>query len=166
LRSYLGTTNQVEEPYSKADGSCQWIDTRQDFQQWRDPTHEIIETADALNTRYGISLFWVYANPGTGKTFLAAHVAAELAQDHVEYVSYFFHDGHKTSRSLGDFLRSVAFQMALANASARESLIALYENGSLFDQDDVQAIWNKIFLKGIFQVSQLGQWFIASNSLL
>jgi hypothetical protein len=99
-----------------------------------------------------LSIYWVHANPGTGKTVLASHVVSLLQECRLECAYYFFHAGDKDSRSLGTFLRSIAFQMAMSNTVVRETLFKLRQEGSNFDMDDSRTIWTKIFRKAIFQV--------------
>lgn len=151
LRSFLGISEYQDENYSRVKGSCQWIDSRDDFQDWRDPAGELVHDGVALPGG-NPSFFWVYANPGTGKTFLAAHVVDELHQFQLECASYFFHIGNKSSRSLGNFLRSIAYQMAMSNAFIRDKLMGLCQEESTFDKDDAATIWIKLFKRGIFQV--------------
>ncbi|KAK9799961.1 putative NACHT and WD domain protein [Seiridium cardinale] len=153
LKLYLGITDRPEEQYPKADGSCQWIDAREDFRAWRDSAGDLFteESQGRHADHKNISLFWVHANPGTGKTYLASSVAAQLQEFQLECASYHFHFGDKSSKSLGDLLRGMAYQMASSNAAIRQSLVALYKDGSTFDKDDTRTIWNKIFKKGIFQ---------------
>lgn len=61
--------------------------------------------------------------------------------------------GKKTSLSLGDSLRSLAYQLAAGSAIIRETLVAIHDEGSTFDMDDARTIWTILFKKGIFQVS-------------
>ncbi|KAI0015721.1 hypothetical protein F4780DRAFT_50133 [Xylariomycetidae sp. FL0641] len=150
LRSFLGVTDRPNEHHALAEGSCQWIDELEAFQDWRDSS-EGLPRDEKPEQELKPSIFWIYANPGTGKTFLAAHIIDELSQFGMECAYYFFHVGNKMSRSIGGFLRSMAFQMALSNSAVRDKLTELHEEGSTFDQDDARTIWNKIFLKGIFQ---------------
>ncbi|KAI0107919.1 NACHT and WD domain protein [Hypoxylon sp. NC0597] len=149
LESYLSVSNQLHEYFPVVDGSCQWIDTRDDFQDWRDPPNEPPE-----NSEIGLrkpSIFWVYANPGRGKTYLTAHIVSELQDFQLECAYYYFHAGGESSSSLGHSLRSIAYQMAMANADIRHELVSLSERNSSFDLDDARMIWKKIFNQGIFQ---------------
>lgn len=151
LKAYLGISHSLDEHYPRADGSCQWLDERDDFQDWRDSAGSFFQQ-DAPAPARNPSVYWVYANPGTGKTFLAAHVKDELTQFQLECAYYFFHIGNKTSHTLGSFMRSVAYQMACSNASVRDKLLELYYEGSVFDKDDAWTIWTKVFKMGVFQV--------------
>jgi hypothetical protein len=154
LRSYLGISDRPDEQYHKADGSCEWIDAREDFQVWRDSaTNLFAEESDEFTTdHHNISLFWVHANPGTGKTYLASHVIAQLQELRLECASHYFHAGAKAPESLGGFLRWTAYQMASSNAAVRKSLTTLCQDGSTFDKDDARMVWNRVFKSGIFQV--------------
>lgn len=147
LETYLGIEHSPDKYYPRAEGSCQWIDDRDDFQEWRDSINPFSQE-DAPATMKNPSIFCVYANPGTGKTYLAAYVKEELSQFQRECACYFFHTGNKTSSTLGDFMRSIAYQMASSNASVREKLLQLYHEGLKFDK------WNKVFKIGIFQVGR------------
>lgn len=153
LKSFLGVSDRPDEQYPRTEGSCQWINDREDFQEWRDSAAESLDEAEPTPPAKNPSIFWVYANPGSGKTFLAAHIVDELAQSQLECAYYFFHVGNKTSHTLGDFLRSIAYQMATSNASVRDKLVTLCQEGSSFDKDDAGTIFTKIFKRGIFQVS-------------
>ena len=124
LQSFLGISDRPDEYYPRVEGSCQWIDTRVDFQGWRDPARKLIRDQNSASEK-NPSIFWVAAHPGTGKICLAAHIIEEFGQLELEYSYYFFHIGTKSPRSLGDFLRSMAYQMALSNAFAREKLVGL-----------------------------------------
>ncbi|RYP87389.1 hypothetical protein DL770_004801 [Monosporascus sp. CRB-9-2] len=143
---------QDDEHYPKVSGSCDWVDARDDYQDWRDPPDELLSATEAEMECRAPSYYWVHANPGTGKSFLAAHVVSELQEFKLECSYYFFHVGNKTLCSLAHFLRSIAYQMAVSNALIREKLVALQQEGSLFDIDDARAIWTKVFKRGIFQV--------------
>jgi hypothetical protein len=154
LKSLLAISDRPDEQHQKVDGSCQWIDDRADFQGWRDGINDVLPMKETKPARNNTSIFWVHANPGTGKTTLAAHVTAELQESQVECASYYFHVGDKASRSLGDFLRTIAYQMAMSNAGIREKLAQLCQEGLAFDLDDDRTIWNKIFKRGIFQVGR------------
>lgn len=160
LKSLLRISDGPEESYQRTEGSCAWIDAREDFQEWRDLAGvQVVLPASTREARASVqgqnknpSIFWVYANPGTGKTFLASHVADELAQFQLECASCFCQVGHESSH-LAHLLRTLAYQMTSSNASVREKLMELYhEGGSSLDLDDAGKVWNKVFKKGVLQV--------------
>ena len=72
----------------------------------------------------------------------------------LECAYYYFHEGNRASRTLGDLLRSLAYQMALSNAAVRERLMELSREGLTFDKDDAREVWNKVFKGGIHQVRE------------
>lgn len=155
LKAYLSISDGIEESFHRATGSCEWIDSRDDFQEWRDSTEELLSDAeDASTPANDISIFWVSANPGTGKTFLASHVVDELIQFQLESASYFFHVGNKSS-NVAHLLRSIAYQMANSNAAVRHKLLELYEEGLTFDKDDAPAVFAKVYKKGVLLVSKV-----------
>ncbi|KAK6852096.1 NACHT and WD domain protein [Apiospora arundinis] len=147
LATFLGVSEQPDEQYTRMDGSCQWIDDRDDFQNWREPQEHFPIAGRYLIMKYIIKSPFTGC---TGKTFLASHVMDELEQFHLECSSYFFHVGNKTSRSLGHFLRSMVFQMAVSNSAVRKALTELCMEGTSFDMDDARTIWNKVYRKAIF----------------
>jgi len=153
LQSFLDTSDHPDEHYPRVEGSCLWLDARDDFQDWRDPAGDLIRDESSAPEK-NPSIFWVIANPGTGKTHLTAHVVDGLSEFQLECSYYFFHVGNNSSRSLGNFLRSIAYQMAMSNAFVREKLVGLCEEGSTFDKDNATTIWTKVFKRGIFQVSE------------
>ncbi|KAI0886353.1 NACHT and WD domain protein [Annulohypoxylon maeteangense] len=151
LKSYLSISDPPDDHFPAIDGSCQWIDSRDDFRGWRDAPDEFSFTQNNETGNRAPSIFWVHANPGTGKTYLAAHVVSQLCQLQLECAYYYFHAGNKSSKSLGELLRSIAYQMASSNESIRKRLTSLYEEGSCFNADDSRTIWTKVFKKGVFQ---------------
>lgn len=155
LKPYLEMHDAPEEHHDTVDGSCEWIEARDDFQDWRQPDEldmspTNVEFGPASNS---ISIFWIYANPGSGKTFLASYVQSQLESTKLQCAYYYFHVGNQTSRSLAPFLRSIAYQMAASSTAVRDKLYKMYQDGSVFDVDDAWAVWTKLFKKGIFQVS-------------
>ncbi|KAJ9160996.1 GPI inositol-deacylase [Coniochaeta hoffmannii] len=151
LKSFLKVLDRPDEHYQKVDGSCQWLDDREDFQEWRDGVHDMLVAQPPETQARNPSIIWLHANPGTGKTVLAAHVISELQEFQVECAYYYFHIGNKTARTLADLLRSIAYQMALSNAAIRERLVDLCREGATFDLDDDLTIWTKLFRKCILQ---------------
>jgi hypothetical protein len=155
LRAFLGISDRPAEDHQKVEGSCQWIEDRDDFQEWRDCPGDFLAPNAVKSGDSNLSIFWIHANPGTGKTVLASHVISHLQEFQLECAYHYFHVGDKDSRSLGAFLRSIAYQTATLNAGVRERLFALCQEGSTFDMDDSRAIWTKIFRKSILQAGNL-----------
>lgn len=152
LKSRLAVSDRPDEHYQKVDGSCLWLDERDDFQEWRDGLNDPLGEQAFEAQDKNPSIIWVHANPGTGKTVLAAHVISQLQEFQVECAFYYFHIGNKTARTLADLLRSIAYQMAMSNAVFRQKLANLCREGATFDLDDDLTIWTKLFRKCILQV--------------
>ncbi|KAF1851892.1 NACHT and WD domain protein [Cucurbitaria berberidis CBS 394.84] len=150
IREFLGISNLSEEHHEKLEGSCQWVEERQDFQSWINPTSK-----KEMSGAYVPSIFWVQAPPGAGKSVLATHIIAQLTESRLAHASYFFHFGKKAAQSLTDFLKAMAFQMAVGSAPIREKLAHIFQSGTSFDQDNSRAVWTKIFVGGIFTVPLL-----------
>ncbi|OIW25313.1 hypothetical protein CONLIGDRAFT_622861 [Coniochaeta ligniaria NRRL 30616] len=146
LRAALGIPGQPDDFCDKVDGSCEWVNDREDFREWRDSIPDTF-TEDG---RRDPVLYWVSANPGTGKTVLAGHVVSHLKEHNLQCSYYYF---RMEDRTLGGFLRSIAYQMAMSNASVRDMLLRAYEDGLTFHEDDSRTIWAKIFRGCIFQAS-------------
>jgi hypothetical protein len=155
IRAYLGVLNHPNEHYPKVHGSCEWISARQDFQDWKNGIAYSTPEHEAEAQTKGISIFWIHANPGSGKTVLASHVVTLLQDSQLESAYFHFHFGNKSSSSLSAFLRAIASQMASHNSSIREKLHEIHQEGLGFNLDDSQMIWSLFFKKGIFEVSSL-----------
>ncbi|KAI0802817.1 NACHT and WD domain protein [Xylaria sp. FL0064] len=152
LQTFLGISGLPDENHEKLDGSCHWIDERDDFREWRDTD----TTMDHFQNRQHVpSVYWINANPGAGKTVLAGHVVSQLAQLNLSYAFYYFHIGKKALQSLAGCLRSIAFQMATWNSAIRAALSTLNKEGTIIDSDDARAVWLKIFKNTIFQTPRV-----------
>lgn len=148
IRSFLSANDYLQVHHHKLDGSCQWIDERQDYKDWRDATSEL-----DLSEKYKPSVYWVTANPGAGKTMLVTHIESQLAELGLQHGVYYFNAGKTEFRSLAGLLRSIAYQMARSNAHIREKLMEIRNETSTLDLDDARAIWSNIFRTVILQVS-------------
>lgn len=153
LSSYLGVSDAPDECYPGVNGSCQWIYTRDDFQNWRDYTTDSETEYGCEANNNNISIFWVRGHPGTGKTYLASNVISQLQESQYGCAYYYFHVGDKSSQTLALFLRSIAYQMAVSNSAIRDRLSQLFHEESTVDMDDPMAIWTKMFRKHILQES-------------
>lgn len=147
IHSLLQPASFADEHNDKLTGSCQWIEEREDFTDWRHSTLDVDKGADREPFVY-----WVNANPGAGKTVLATHVATLLQECRLQCSTHFFHFGKKASHSLAMCLRSIAYQMATTNSTIRDALGKLQSAGCVLDLDDARSVWLKIFKACIFQV--------------
>jgi hypothetical protein len=128
-------------------GTCEWIDLREDFEEWRDVFEDPLGNKGDHSSR----CYWISAKPATGKSVLAGHVVTHLQELKLDCSYYFFHYGKKSSQKLSGLLRSLAYQMAVSNAIVRQILLEQVEDGVQFDKDDERAIWRKLFVNGIFK---------------
>lgn len=147
VQDLLRVQHVPDEHHDKLEGSCQWIEERDDFQTWVKAEHR-----DETARIHCPSIFWVQAQPGAGKTVLATHVISQLEHFRLPHASHFFHLGKKSTHSLAGLLQSLALQMAKANEEIRGKLAEIHATTPSFDQDSAHAIWHKIYLGGIFQV--------------
>ncbi|KAK4154703.1 hypothetical protein C8A00DRAFT_42579 [Chaetomidium leptoderma] len=129
LRAFLGISDRPDEQLQRVEGSCEWIDARDDFREWRDRPFDCTTPETTAAKSKTVSVFWVHANPGTGKTILASHVVSRLQDFRLECAYHYFRSGDTTSRSLGTFLRSIAYQMAVSNAAICDKLLMLAQDG-------------------------------------
>lgn len=167
LRAYLDVSDTPENDFAtqediKVSGSCGWLELREDFQTWRD------ESGDSLSEKHGHipQFYWLSARPGAGKTVLAGHVITHLQSFRFDCAYYFFHHGNKSQQTLCGLIRSLAYQMACSNASIRELLNQLKDDGVILDKDDERSIWRKVFLGGIMQVIVLFDIYRLQNNPL
>ncbi|OTA80149.1 hypothetical protein M434DRAFT_86684 [Hypoxylon sp. CO27-5] len=132
-------------------GSCEWFSNRHSFQSW-------IE-AEALTPN---KLYWVSANPGTGKSVLSSYVINTLEDFNQDTSYFFFRHGDKLRSTLASCLRSIAFQMAFRSVLIRSRLLSLIERGVRFDKDDAKVIWRKVFESSILksELTQTQYWVI------
>jgi WD40 repeat protein len=152
LQAYLDVPDKPDADFAiqadvKICGTCEWLEEREDFLEWRDVFEDPFGDLKDHNSR----CYWVSAKPGTGKSVLAGHTVKHLEDSKLDCSYYFFHHGNKSSQVLSGLLRSLAYQMALSNSIMRQALLDLLADGIHLDKDDERSIWWKIFLNGIFK---------------
>jgi WD40 repeat protein len=154
LEKFLGVHEKSEDSLAayeeqQIEGSCRWLTTSDSFCDWRDGFEP------------GKEIFWVNGQPGSGKSFLAAHVATSLEDLNMDCSYFFIRHGDKSSSTLETCLRSLAFQMALTNFKVREEIFAMQQNDVHLDHDEPRALWRKLFVGGIFRATfQRTQYWI------
>jgi len=125
---------------TKFDGSCQWFSSKQQFLAWRD------SYPDAL------PYYWLYAQQATGKSIMAAHVIRDLKTINAGCSYYFFKHNDKMKITLSGCLRSLAYQMAVADLRLFHRLLVLKNENIRLDVNNELAIWRRIFVNGIFEI--------------
>ena len=145
IDQYLGGPGKPEDDLqdleeTRIEGSCLWFAEREAFQNW-------IDSETTPNSQ----LYWISAKPATGKSVLSAYIINALDSLNLDCSYYFFRYGDKERSTTSGFLRSLAFQMALLNASVRGRLLNMIDRGIRFDKNDAKAIWRKVFLPTVFK---------------
>lgn len=142
LQTYLGMKGTGEVHHPTLEGSCSWIEHREDFQRW------------VAGGEVNPGFYVLTAQPGAGKTVLAAHVVSHLRARGLPCAHHFFQHGNDQEQSIARLLRSIAYQMASSNAAFASALLKLHEEGSSFSMDDMRTIRATVFRNGLFQVSK------------
>ncbi|KAK4098485.1 hypothetical protein N658DRAFT_431842, partial [Parathielavia hyrcaniae] len=150
LRSFLGIRKPVESDLAslqvlKQPGSCEWFTAKSCFASWR------------AGTAPGI--LWLAGRPAAGKSILSTHVIDQLSAAHV-HCSYFICKHGKAGEStLGDCLRSLAFQMAMQDDLVQEAVLQLAEDDLAWDMTDEATLWRRLFTGCVFRTKSLAQHF-------
>ena len=144
VEQFLGVSERPEDDVAKVqdariDGSCTWFTSKLIFREWRDEMKSLV--------RY----FWLSSQPAAGKSILAGHIIDNLEDHDLACEYYFFQYGNKAKSTLSGCLRSLAYQMALADSKVRETLITLSQLDTRLNLDDESAIWRRVLLSGIFR---------------
>jgi WD40 repeat protein len=119
-------------------GSCEWFTSKEDFTNWQSTC------ADSP------PLIWLSGNAATGKSVLASHVIRRLESETLPCSYFFFKHNSAGKSSVADCLRSLAFQMACSDESARSKLLSLEKDDSLWERGDERVVWRKLFLRCLF----------------
>lgn len=154
LRNFLDIDEPPEDDLADrlesclSDDTCSWFITRPNYQRWRN----IGEDYEATNADLR-DMILIEAEPGAGKSVLAAQVINDLRALNCG-CSYFFFDAQDRQKSsLNCLLRSLAFQMALLSPGVRQSLLDLQQQGIVVRDHDDKYVWRKLFTNCILQVS-------------
>lgn len=148
LQTYLGVYDRPEDDLISlrdcrvGSQACSWIESREYYTQWRDSQ--------------GYSqILWLRARPAFGKSVLASYIVDNVTALGHDCNYFFFAHGQPSKSSVGAFLRSIAYQMALApgNGQIKDTLLALQAEEVQFEHDDEQSIWRKLFMAGIFRTT-------------
>ncbi|RYC54364.1 hypothetical protein CHU98_g11846 [Xylaria longipes] len=150
--SYNAEDDLITAETNKTEGTCEWVISLESFESWRDSPSETP------------MFYWLTGEPGSGKTVLAAHIIRHLQSVGSDVCFHFFHHGRKTHQSISEFLRQIAYQMALHHPSVLQSLYTMQEIGMAFDKDDERMIWRKLLMNEIFNLPlQKPQYWIVDG---
>lgn len=155
LQKFLGISDRPEDDLRNLDdarmaGTCTWFSLKAGFERWK---------TDWLSAP---SVLWLSGYPGSGKSVVASHVVDHLERNELDCSYFFFKHGIATKSSLGDCLRSLAFQMALYSENIRRKLLVLEADNMTYEKDNERAIWRSLFLNGVLQAisGQTHYWVI------
>lgn len=140
--------------------SCEWIESRTEFQEWRGgnptsnsklPTTHTVLASSSPTQDSKCKVYWLTAKPGAGKSVCAAHVVSHLRSMNLDCAYYFFRSGDQLKQSLCHMLLSIAYQMADRHPGIRMSLLEAQNAGLACGDEIADNIWNEIFVKLIFK---------------
>jgi WD40 repeat protein len=156
LETFLGISKTPEDEYLhysdlRAKGSCDWLTEKHSFQDWRDSGSS--------------KIYWLSANPASGKSVLAAHVINHLEDANLTCSYFFFTRDSKSDSNLSNCLRSIAYQMALSNVYIRDNFLSMVDESLQIAKDDFRAIWRKVFIGGIFRTVLYQPYFWVLDGL-
>ncbi|KAI1469877.1 uncharacterized protein F4812DRAFT_450284 [Daldinia caldariorum] len=137
LRSFLGVDDTLEDELQilqilREPGTCEWFSEAKSFTSWK---------------------------PASGKSVLSSHVIEQVKYLGA-FCSYFFFKQKEASKStLGDCLRSLAFQMAMQDDQVADKLLQLEGEGVTWDITDELSVWRRLFINGVFKLPSISQHF-------
>ena len=144
LETILSVSTDQEEDFNSArrlwiPGTCDWLLQEPHIQSWLETKHESCVT-------------WFSAPPASGKSILSAHVISHLRDSGFICQYFFFKFDDPQKRSLSNFLRSIAYQIARDIPAFKRSLIELSAEGLKLEKTDSVLVWKKIFESILFNM--------------
>ncbi|KAK7739100.1 hypothetical protein SLS62_011300 [Diatrype stigma] len=97
-----------------------------------------------VNTKLS-PVLWVHGPPGSGKSTLCATAIEHLIDQDRHCAYFFFKHSDRTKRSLGNMLRSLAYQMALQVPTYRREILEIARSGLQLQGSDSLSIWKRLF---------------------
>ena len=98
------------------------------------------------------SVLWLYAQPGSGKSIQASFLINHLIGKGHRCQYFFFQHGNSSKQSAGDFLKSLAFQIAQDIQDFHDLLTTMSDKGVRLDKMDSWSIWQKLFVSMLFDL--------------
>lgn len=136
VKILLGISGPPEEDIAECHsvwktGTCQHFLQSEEFSNWVDDGSSFV--------------LWVHGPPGCGKSILCSAVVDHLLEASHRYAFFFFkHDSQQ--KSIGNMLRSLAYQIALEVSSYRHALADLARSGVRLNHSDAPTIWKRVYL--------------------
>ncbi|KAI2463874.1 hypothetical protein F4781DRAFT_98384 [Annulohypoxylon bovei var. microspora] len=113
-------------------GTCQQFLNTKEFNTWK--------RAESY------PILWIHAPPGYGKSTTCSMVVDHLLDQGQHCAYFFFKHESRQKRSLGNMLRSLAYQSALMVPSYCHALANLAKSGLRLHASDALTVWKRIYL--------------------
>ena len=145
LRYYLNVPEKLEDDLIAVDearmnGTCEWLLEKENYLKWSGSLPK------------SPNILWVCGKPAAGKSVLAGHVISRLKERSADCSYFFFKRGDRSKSGFSACLRALAFQMACTNINIQETFLQMMDDGIKIENDNVRALWHKLFQSGIFQM--------------
>ncbi|KAK3370531.1 hypothetical protein B0H63DRAFT_317889 [Podospora didyma] len=134
--------------YQELEGTCQWIQTRDFYDTWLQPS------PDAM-----LRVIWLTGLPGIGKSTLTQALVNNLkVDDDSEEIQpgcqyHFFTFSDMTKQTVAYALRCIAFQLALEHDGFCRQLCEVYKKTKeTFEEQEAEVVWTRIFVGIIFKM--------------
>jgi WD40 repeat protein len=122
-------------------GSCQRFIFSQVFKNW------------VNNTSDTPQFIWANGPLGVGKSVLSSHIIQHLKERGQSCQFHFFRFGEQEKKSIGTFLRSLAYQIAIDVPTFRHRLAFLSAAPDFNQMRDESEMWKKLFIRQLFQMT-------------
>ncbi|KAL4910451.1 hypothetical protein BDW74DRAFT_52028 [Aspergillus multicolor] len=134
----------------RAPDTCRWILDTNALQKWLGFDSGVPKSSLGFisgHTDVRSNIFWLYGNPGTGKSTIVVTMAEELPKkpyfDNAKTLTYFFCDSSSANRRTAvSILRGLLYQLIKARPELIDTLFSKYleRKGALFTSFD--ALWS------------------------
>lgn len=98
--------------------------------------------------------------PATGKSVIAGFVVEDLEASGVACSYYFFKHGDTSKSRLSACLRSLAFQMAMADTGVLDALMGLQEDRFRIDHENERSLWRTLFTSKVFKAATTRHFWV------
>lgn len=113
-------------------GTCQTLLSTKEFSNWKE-----VDSSPVL---------WIHAPPGSGKSTTCTAAVDYLLEGGYNCVYFFFKHENRQKMSLGNMLRSLAYQIASKIPSYRRSLADLAKSGLRLHTSDALTVWKRLYI--------------------
>ncbi|KAG8160989.1 hypothetical protein KVR01_009253 [Diaporthe batatas] len=121
-------------------GTCGWLSKKEYYLDWK----------ASLDSR----LLWIRGRPGTGKSVLSSYIVEDLREIGADCCFFFFKSSDKARLNASEFLRSMAWQMAMIHRDILSNITRTSTTETTRPVDSVHAntIWKRLYLSNILKV--------------